>query len=391
MSGFYILRSVYYAEAKYNLPPHKIYFLSDTSSPNLRRMINKSRPKLEHILSSAPFFPMQLEIVQAAQQADQLLPLYPHLSAEDKVQLRQSMHTLQEDKSLCRNDLFTFCCYLLTPFLPYSLLTAIDMEHVSEADFLSVFASWVRQVQEHYQSKHFHQAQLPAMIHVGMFLDSTCLLTHNEQQGIGSVEEEERWRTFLQTQSPANIAANRALVYRLSKQIESYQRRNGIHVFLEDTVNSLLKEMDRSAMGSALTLIVQPDATFYLPEYNCTITPHSRLAATLYVLYIRHPEGIQRKSLSDHTEELQTIYQYFSPSKPLAEVAKKIHNLVEIHEDTHPADHYMSKLRAAFCEHLSSDIAEQYIPQGRRSEARRLSDMITFHLPTELHPGSSSD
>ena len=55
-----------------------------------------------------------------------------------------------------------------------------------------------------------------------------------------------------------------------------------------------------------------------------------------------------------------------------------------IQADTHPADHYMSKLRTAFCEHLESNLAEKYMPQGRRGEARRLSEDIQFDVPLEL-------
>ncbi len=377
-------RDVYYAEAKYNLPPQKVYFLSDTSSPKMRQTIAKFSRQMNEILANTPLFPMQLEVVQAATHTDNLLALFPDITPDDKATLHKKIKSLQGKDNLKQGELLTLCCHLLTPSLPYFLMTAIDMEQVPKNDFLSVFSAWVQLLQEHYTLPQLHASTLPLMVHEGMFLDSTYMMMNNGQKGIGSVEQEEYWRKFLKEQSQENIAANRELVYRCMKEIEAFQRKNGIHVFLEDTVNSLLKEMDRTTFGNSYTVIIRPDATFYLPQHNYTITPHSRLAVTLYVLHIRHPEGILRKSLADYAAELKAIYRYFSPNKPISEIEKKINNLVLIQADTHPADHYMSKLRTAFCEHLESNLAEKYMPQGPRGEARRLSEDIQFDVPLEL-------
>lgn len=406
----YRVREVRYSEAKYDLPPQKVYFLSDTSSRDLRRRVMKFRSQIERLLSSASFFPMELEIVQMASQADVLLAQHPELSSENKAYLHARMRTLKRERRLPQCDMLTFCCHLLTPACPNYLMSAIDMEHVPEEAFLRVFEEWISQQQEHYISGKCNQTErdiplMSAILPIGQthpanahgekqawkgmsmentFNDSIVLLMPEKYQGIGSVGEEERWRAFLQEQSPEDIAANRELVFSFIKQIEHHQQTRGGCVFLEDTARSLLKELDRRACGESLSLLVRSDATFYLPEQDCTIQPHSHQAVALYVLYILHTEGIVRKLLPDYTEELLKIYRYFSPHKSLEESSRIVENLVRINDNNHSSDHYMTKLRHAFEQHLSPEQTAQYMLQGRRGEARRLSEDIHFDVPLEL-------
>lgn len=109
----------------------------------------------------------------------------------------------------------------------------------------------------------------------------------------------------------------------------------------------------------------------------------SRKALALYVLYIRHTEGVNRKDPSVYKDELTDIFKFFWGYTDSTK--NEIENLTTISEKRNPFDTEISKLRKAFYKQIGKSNAEKFLPHGKRGEAKRLDiDRITFTLPKGL-------
>ena len=114
------------------------------------------------------------------------------------------------------------------------------------------------------------------------------------------------------------------------------------------------------------------------------ILANGKIRLALYVLYIRHTEGVNRKDPSVYKDELTDIFKFFWGYTDSTK--NEIENLTTISEKRNPFDTEISKLRRAFYEKIANkDTAEIFLPHGKRGEAKRLDiDRITFTLPKGL-------
>lgn len=110
----------------------------------------------------------------------------------------------------------------------------------------------------------------------------------------------------------------------------------------------------------------------------------SHKALALYILYIRHTEGINRKDPSQYRNELKDIFKFFWGVT--GDLDEKVNKLTTISENKNPFDTEISKLRRAFYEKITNkDTAEKFLPSGKRGEFRKLNhNQIRFILPKGL-------
>lgn len=110
----------------------------------------------------------------------------------------------------------------------------------------------------------------------------------------------------------------------------------------------------------------------------------SHKALALYILYIRHTEGINRKDPLQYRNELKDIFKFFWGVT--GDLDEKVNKLTTISENKNPFDTEISKLRRAFYEKITNkDTAEKFLPSGKRGEFRKLNhNQIRFILPKGL-------
>ena len=100
------------------------------------------------------------------------------------------------------------------------------------------------------------------------------------------------------------------------------------------------------------------------------------LVKAVYLLFLRHPEGINFKDLPDYREELTRIYDKIRPWG-LSDRA-----LQSIEDVTNPMlnsiNEKCARIRKAFVTMLDSNVAEYYYIKGTRGQAKRIV------LPPEL-------
>jgi hypothetical protein len=100
------------------------------------------------------------------------------------------------------------------------------------------------------------------------------------------------------------------------------------------------------------------------------------LVKAVYILFLRHPEGITFKSLADYKEELKDLYQQIKGSR-LGIIAEK-----SVEDLTNPLNNSInekcSRIRAAFLPVVDSTLLEQYIIVGKSGEVKKIT------LPRDL-------
>ena len=124
-----------------------------------------------------------------------------------------------------------------------------------------------------------------------------------------------------------------------------------------------------------LKLAVSRDYKLYLGEQRVEVRMEPLLKA-VYLLFLRHPEGINFKDLPDYRQELTKIYSYVRPWG-LTDRA-----LQSIEDVTNPMlnsiNEKCARIKKVFVGILGSEMAKQYYIKGTRGEPKRIT------LPRDL-------
>ena len=123
-------------------------------------------------------------------------------------------------------------------------------------------------------------------------------------------------------------------------------------------------------------LVVTVDYRIVLPDYNDMEIKMEPLVKAVYLLFLKHPEGILFKRLPDYREELIQIYAQL---RPAGMTEKAIQSIEDV---TNPLlnsiNEKCARIRAAFLTQFDDYMAKQYYIDGQRGEAKKIT------LPRDL-------
>ena len=123
-------------------------------------------------------------------------------------------------------------------------------------------------------------------------------------------------------------------------------------------------------------LVITKDYRILLPDYNNMEIKMEPLVKSVYLLFLKHPEGIMFKCLPDYREELAQIYNRIRPYG-LTERA-----LQSIEDVTNPLlnsiNEKCARIRGAFVGQFDDHMARHYYIDGLRGEAKKID------LPRDL-------
>ena len=123
-------------------------------------------------------------------------------------------------------------------------------------------------------------------------------------------------------------------------------------------------------------LVITKDFRIVLPDYNDMEIKMEPLVKAVYLLFLRHPEGIMFKYLPDYRKELARIYAELRPTG-LTDKA-----LQSIEDVTNPLlnsiNEKCARIRGAFVSQFDNYMAKSYYIDGLRGEAKKIS------LPRDL-------
>lgn len=116
-------------------------------------------------------------------------------------------------------------------------------------------------------------------------------------------------------------------------------------------------------------LTISKDCTILLADYKKEVKMEPIVKA-VYLLFLKHPEGIAFKYLPDYRKELTDIYQKI---KPFGLTERAIRSIEDV---TNPLlnsiNEKCSRVRAAFQSEVDPTLLEQYIIIGKSGEAKKI-------------------
>lgn len=118
-------------------------------------------------------------------------------------------------------------------------------------------------------------------------------------------------------------------------------------------------------------IVVTKDYRIVLPDYHNMEIKMEPINKAVYLLFLRHPEGIIFKHLPDHRKELAEIYQKI---KPFGLNDRAIRSIEDV---TNPflnsINEKCARIRGAFISQFDDKLAKHYYIYGERGEAKRIA------------------
>ena len=118
-------------------------------------------------------------------------------------------------------------------------------------------------------------------------------------------------------------------------------------------------------------LIITKDYRILLPDYNDIEVKMEPLVKAVYLLFLKHPEGILFKGLTDYREEMLDIYKKL---KPMGLNKRTIQSIEDV---TNPLlnsiNEKCARIRSAFVKEFDESLAKNYFVTGERGEAKKIA------------------
>ena len=161
-----------------------------------------------------------------------------------------------------------------------------------------------------------------------------------------------------------------ALLEEIEERIAEVKRRGVSAYVLEQLIN----KSDKLSR-----LVITSDYRILLPDYDNMEIFMTPLVKSVYLLFLRHPEGIIFKHLFDYRVELLDIYKRvkgwtanFSLNRSVDDATNPMKNSI---------NEKCARIREAFVTRFDERLAQNYIITGKRGEPKRITlpqDMIIW-------------
>jgi len=389
----YKSRQIAYEDDAYNLPLDTIYFIESTWNYRLNEYVRAHQQEIEQFLhnNDEGLYSYKFEIVSLKNLENPVLQkafndLHPELEHpldfltaidspdEDKEQLYQSvmLQRMTTDKDV-------FDVTFMARLLPYEYsdtydFYAIDASLCSESLLFDIFQKFVHDLdytnlsllgeQEFWRDYKTYDAVLP--------LDDSISFGGKQENVHTEIEK-------------LNINPQlRDLALKLKDEVDSYQRTNGINVLLENQFAEFVKSFEHFEIKPLSSLEIDNTYRIHLPEYKKEVKMYT-MPKTIYFFFLRHPQGIYLKDITDYRQELIQIYWLLTKKgESFPECVAQIDKLIDTTQGN-LLNQYMSRVSEAFRKVLSSELAKNYSISGRRNELYSIkldADKVT--LPENL-------
>lgn len=117
-------------------------------------------------------------------------------------------------------------------------------------------------------------------------------------------------------------------------------------------------------------LIITKDFRIFLEDYGMKEIEMSPLPKSLFILFLNHPEGIPFKRLSDHHDELLSIYMNITRNDGLEQSVASIKAMTDPLNNS--INEKCSRIRASFLKVIPDNLAENYYITGYRGDAKKI-------------------
>ena len=117
-------------------------------------------------------------------------------------------------------------------------------------------------------------------------------------------------------------------------------------------------------------MVIQRGGRIYLPDYGNLEIKMPTMEKAMYILFLRHPEGIYISSLSEHKQALYDIYSRISSRGMMEDMRQRIDELTNVLREQ--ASVKISRIKRAFTDAIGHSLADHYIIQGDNAERKMI-------------------
>lgn len=389
----YKSRQIAYEDDAYNLPLDTIYFIESKWNYRLNEYVRAHQQEIEQFLrnNDEGLFQYKFEIVSLRNLENPIiqkaiLDLHPEWEHpldftprsdfldRDQEQLYQSVMLQRMTTDRDAFDITFMARLLPAEYSDTHDFYAIDTSLCSESLIFDIFKKFVHYLdytnlslygeQEFWRDYKTHDEVLP--LDGSISFGSNHSLVHTEIDKL-------------------NINPQlRDLALKLKDEVDSYQRTNGINVLLENQFAEFVKSFERFEVKPLSSLEIDSTYHIHLPEYKKEVKMYT-MPKTVYFFFLRHPQGIYLKDITDYRQELIQIYWLLTKKgESFAECVSQIDKLIDTTQ-SNLLNQYMSRVSEAFRNVLSTEMSKNYIISGKRNELYRIkldADKVT--LPENL-------
>ena len=156
--------------------------------------------------------------------------------------------------------------------------------------------------------------------------------------------------------------------YQLADEI-----RTRIELLKESGSLSLIADILEEIQGTTKELssvFITNDYRIFLKDYGMKEVVMSPLPKSVFILFMRHPEGILFKQLVNYHDELLSIYRNITVHENMDRVMESIRALTDPLNDS--INEKCSRIRAAFLEVIADNLAQHYYVTGKRAEPKKI-------------------
>lgn len=126
-------------------------------------------------------------------------------------------------------------------------------------------------------------------------------------------------------------------------------------------------------------MVITKDMRILLPDYNNMEIKMEPLVKAVYLLFLKHPEGIAFKQLPDYREELTMIYNQLKPTGLTDRAIQSIEDLTN--PMLNSINEKCARVRASFLYQFDDYMAKSYYIDGQRGECKKIAlprNLITW-------------
>lgn len=156
--------------------------------------------------------------------------------------------------------------------------------------------------------------------------------------------------------------------YRLADEI-----RTRIQLLKESGSLSLIGDILDEIQGTTKklsTVFITNDYRIFLKDYNMKEVVMAPLPKSVFILFMRHPEGILFKQLSNYHDELLSIYRNITVHENIDQAIESIRAMTDPLNNS--INEKCSRIRAAFLEVIADNLAQHYYVTGKRGEPKKI-------------------
>lgn len=150
----------------------------------------------------------------------------------------------------------------------------------------------------------------------------------------------------------------------LLDEIDALQRKYGVTIEELELALSYKIKLSRLRITSRYEII--------LDDFDHIEVKMGTLAKAVFLLYLKHPEGIRYKNLIDHQLELEQIYTSISDRSNLEAMQKSISDLTDP-ITSNSINEKVSKVKKAFLDAMDDRVARFYYIDGKPGEAKKIA------------------